>query len=94
MVQIWQQNRQQLDLAGLAEELGRLLPAMRSASTSPQNDQAVVELGQAQWEARAGNGPAVMKHLRAAGRWALETAGTIGASVAETAIKIALGLGG
>jgi len=60
MIQIWEQNRQQLDLAGLAEELGRLLPAMRSTSTSPQDNQAIVELGQAQQQARAGNGPAVM----------------------------------
>ena len=93
MVQLWERNRQQLDLARLAEELAGLLPAMRSASTSPQTDQAMVELGQAQQQARAGNGPAVMRHLRAAGRWALETAGSIGASVVETAIKIALGLG-
>lgn len=91
-VQLWDRHKSHVDLARLADELGVLLASMRPTSTSTQQDQAIAEVGRAQDEARAGNGPAALRHLKAAGRWALVTAGSLGTLVAEAAIKVALGL--
>ncbi|MDG4757301.1 hypothetical protein [Micromonospora sp. WMMD710] len=90
-VQLWNQLGNGIDLPTLAEELSRLRVALRERATTPEDDRAVADIGQAELAARSDDGVGALKSLRAAGRWALDTANAIGVAVAAEAIKIALG---
>jgi hypothetical protein len=50
------------------------------------------QVAQAEISATANDGPAAIKHLRAAGKWALDVATSIGTELAAAAIKAAMGL--
>lgn len=90
--QLWQQNAGTVDLRQLGDELARLRSAMRSEATLPEHDEALGAVAAAEKEAKAGNGPKVLEHLRSAGKWAFDTATKIGVTVAAGAIKTGLGL--
>jgi hypothetical protein len=90
--QIWQEAGSDIDLPALADELERLRANLRANATTPEEDQVVAEIGQAERAARDGDGPVVIRHLRGVGKWALGAATSIGAGVAVTAIKAATGL--
>jgi len=90
--QLWSQASERIDLPVLAEQLEQLRTALRAQARTPDDDQAVAEVGQAELAARSGDGPKVMRHLRNAGRWAFGIATSIGAAIAAEAIKHAAGL--
>jgi len=85
--QLWNQSKDSIDLAKLAEELIQLRTALKEEAVEVEHDVAVSEVGQALIEAKAGNGSKVMGHLKAAGKWAFDTATKIGTSVAADMIK-------
>jgi len=89
--QIWSQRSDEIDLAALAGELSRLRVAMRGRAGTPEEDQAVADIGQAELSAKSNDGPGALQHLRRAGQWALDTATSIGVNVAAAAIKAAAG---
>jgi hypothetical protein len=78
-----------LDLRQLAGELARM---QAKAGGAAGGSEAAGHLQRAQEAARAGDRPATVNWLQKAGKWGLELAKTVGANVAETAIKAALGL--
>jgi hypothetical protein len=80
------------DLKVLADQLATLRNAMREKVTAPEQDLAVGNIAAAEVVAREGSASKTIEKLKAAGRWALETAQTIGADVATAALKSALGL--
>lgn len=91
--QIWSQTAGGIDLGLLRGELAQLRSEMSSAAESePEQYLAIAEIASAQRSAAADDGPAVMKHLRQAGSWALEVAKTAGVDLAVTAMKSAMGL--
>ena len=90
--QLWSQSSEQIDLPALADELARLRTALRAEAKTPEDDQIVADVGQAELAAKSGDGPKTMRHLRSAGRWAFGIATSIGAAVAAAAIKSAAGL--
>jgi hypothetical protein len=90
--QIWQENGGSIDLPTLADELERLRTILRADAKTPEDDQVVAEVGQAERAAREGNGAATLRHLRGVGKWALGAATSIGAGVAVAAIKAATGV--
>jgi hypothetical protein len=90
--QIWTQSAGNIDLPALAEQLSQLRTALRAEAKSPEDDQIVAEVGQAELAARNGNGPAAIRHLRGAGQWALGVATSIGVAIAVAAIKASTGL--
>jgi hypothetical protein len=90
--QLWSQSSEQIDLPTLAEQLARLRTALRAQAKTPEDDQIVADVGQAELAAKSGDGPGTMRHLRNAGRWAFGIATSIGAAVAAAAIKSAAGL--
>jgi uncharacterized protein YjbI with pentapeptide repeats len=90
--QLWNQSKDSIDLAKLAEELAQLRTALKQEAVEVEHDVAVGEVGQALIEAKAGNGSKVMGHLKAAGKWAFDTATKIGTSVAADVIKKSMGL--
>jgi hypothetical protein len=90
--QIWNQAAPDLDLAKLETELTALRGAMRAEAREPEHDLAIGEVAAAQKAAKEGDGPGALKHLRAAGKWALDVASKIGVGVATAALKTSLGL--
>jgi hypothetical protein len=90
--QKWTNTRDDLDLPQLAQELAVLRAELRKQAIEPDHDEAVAEVGRAERAAKADDGPRTLEHLARAGKWALNTATTIGATVAAAAIKVALGL--
>ena len=90
--QIWAQMDSGVDLAELADQLGQLRKAMWDKATGPEQDVAVGEIAQAEEAARQGNGPNVLKHLKAAGKWALDMATEVGTNLASETLKNAMGM--
>lgn len=84
---------QEVDLATLAEELGKLKGEMKIAADDTEQLESLVAISSAEDAARNGDGATTITKLKAAGSWALDTATKIGVSVAAEALKRALGLG-
>jgi hypothetical protein len=89
-VQLWNSGGHDVDLDALAAELAQLRAALKSEGTRPEHDLAVAEVAQAEIAAGRADGPGALQHLKAAGRWALDVAETIGVAVATAALKTAL----
>ena len=86
--QVWKQSAGNIDLSALLGELARLRAGMSSAAESdPDRYHAIAEKAAAEQD-----GPSVMQHLQQAGAWALEVAKSVGADVAVTALKSAMGI--
>lgn len=83
----WQKLACDIDLSALADELSALRIELRRSASSVEDDAAVAAVAFAEKAARAEEGPVVLKHLKAAGRWALESATKIGTAVAAKAIE-------
>jgi hypothetical protein len=90
---IWSQLEPSISLPNLSVELQQLRITMRKvAGEDLEQDLAVAAIAQAEKAANASDGPLAIKHLRAAGSWALDIAKSIGVEVAAAAIKAAIGL--
>jgi len=90
--QMWRDQSQNINLPILAQELARLRSALRQEACSPEHDIAMGDVANAEIAAKDGDGPKVLEHLRAAGKWALSCAEKIGTGVVVAAIKTALGI--
>lgn len=78
------------DLKALAKELEQLREELRSRAKTPEQFEATTAIAKAEDAAKKGDGSSVFEHLKSAGKWALETATTIGVPVAIQAIKTAI----
>ncbi len=81
-----------IDLASLAKELSVLRTKMRAEAVEPDQDAAIGQVANAEIAARNGKAPQVFESLTKAGKWALDIAKQIGASLAVEAFKVALGI--
>lgn len=90
--QLWTQAASGIELPTLASELALLRAELRKLATDVEHDQAVASVGSAEVAAKNNDGAGVLKHLKAAGKWALDTATTIGTQVAVKAIENAIKL--
>jgi len=82
----------QFDLAKLAPELGKLRQLMREKDPSPEHDAAMAQIGLAEAAAKKGDENTVWKHLKDAGKIALEFAEKVGEGLAVEALKSAMGI--
>ena len=64
--------------------------ATKGEATTREQDRAIVAVADAQEAAAKGDDPAVLQHLKGAGRWALGIAEKIGVEVATEAFKKAI----
>jgi hypothetical protein len=80
-----------VDMIALAVELGSLRERLR-ISANTQDDATIKHVDAAEKAARAGNAKSVVRHLKNAGEWALNTATEIGVNVASEVIKKSMGL--
>lgn len=90
--QAWTQATSGIELPALASELSLLRAELRKVATDIEHDKAVASIGSAEVAAKNNDGEGVLKHLKAAGKWALDTATKIGTQVAAKAIENAIKL--
>ena len=95
--QVRQQHFADIDLQVLSGELRRLRQAMMRDALAREDDEpdhaiAIASIANAEKSAKSGDATAAFTHLKAAGKWALDTAAKVGVSVAEKAIEAALHL--
>jgi uncharacterized protein YjbI with pentapeptide repeats len=90
--QIGGQIEQSMDLSKLAAELVRLREAMSQEAKEPDHYVALGEVAKAEQAAKAKDSSKVAESLKAAGKWALDTATKIGTSLATEAIKKSIGM--
>ncbi|MCC6930547.1 MAG: hypothetical protein IT359_16285 [Gemmatimonadaceae bacterium] len=76
-----------VDLAVLATELEQLRTRMREEARTPAEDRALAAVGEAQEAAKKNDRAGVVKHLKAAGAWALDAATKIGVALATAVLK-------
>lgn len=81
------------DLKTLASQLAQLRAELGKQAKSPEEFESAAAIAKAETAAQKGDGSSVFEHLKSAGKWALETATSIGIPVAIQAIKTALGAG-
>jgi hypothetical protein len=79
--QQWDRIGTEIDLGALTNELHRLRKAMREAATDLKHDLALDAVASARDAAMKKDGPAVLRHLHAAGTWALDVATKTGAAI-------------
>jgi hypothetical protein len=90
--QVWNQFGHGIDLLSLAGELSKLRAELKKKTTDPEHDIAVGSLAIAEQAAKKGDGSKTLEYLAKAGKWALDSATQIGATVAAEAIKKSLGI--
>jgi hypothetical protein len=88
--QIWNQYSGDRDLNALAVELASLRAEMRRLAVDVKQDQATAEVGAAEEAAKHQDGGKVMRHLSAAGDWALSVAKNASKTLAEKALEVAI----
>jgi hypothetical protein len=81
-----------IDLATLSSELEELRKPLRAKAETPEEDQAVAAVCEAQLEAKKGNAPGVLEKLSRDGKWALGIAEQIGVKLAVEALSKSLGI--
>jgi hypothetical protein len=79
-----------LDLGALAAELNQLKAELKRVAAEVDQEFAVANVAAAEAAAKKGDSEGVAKYLKAAGKWALDTATKIGTQVAVKAIENAL----
>jgi hypothetical protein len=89
--QTWQ-NLQNHDTRLLARDLVLLRAELKKQAVDAEQDITVAGVAAAQLAAQKGDGPAAISHLARVGKWALDVATSIGATVAAAAIKAAMGI--
>ncbi|MGD0043050.1 MAG: pentapeptide repeat-containing protein, partial [Isosphaeraceae bacterium] len=84
--QVWNEQSASIDLPKLADDLVKLRAALQREATEPEHDVAIGNVSMAAKAAKEGNGPKALEYLKAAGKWALDTATKVGVSVASDEI--------
>lgn len=90
--QIWQQNKEKIDLSILNNELEKLRSSLQSSATTAEHYSEIGAIATAEIEAKKGNGANALQALASAGKWSLSVAEKIGVGVATAALKTALGI--
>lgn len=88
---IWEQQAGEFDLGTLQGELAKLRVALQAEAQDADQAISLGETARAEKALAAGDGPAMLEHLRQAGPWALEVcSSTRGVDLAYKALKLAL----
>ncbi|KAF5428813.1 Leucine-rich repeat (LRR) protein [Candidatus Methanophagaceae archaeon] len=90
--QIWNENKDKIDLSELSKELTELRSTLKEEATEPGHDMSIGAIASAESSAKEGNGPKALEYLKKAGTWAFDKATKISVPVATAALKAALGL--
>ncbi|MEM7582866.1 MAG: leucine-rich repeat domain-containing protein [Acidobacteriota bacterium] len=89
----WYEVAQPFDASELAAELTRLATALQLSAAGSDQLEAALAVSRARDAADAGDTSKALEHLEGAGKWAFDTARSLGSRVAAKAIAAAAGLG-
>lgn len=81
-----------MDLSQLSDELARLHQAMKAEATDSEHYNAIGSVIEAEGAAKAKDSSKMVESLKSAGKWTLDVASKIGASLATEAIKQSMGM--
>jgi len=90
--QVWNQLSASFDLTSLANELSKLRVYLKEKATDAEHDITVGSLALAEQAAKKGDGSKTLEYLAKTGKWVLDAATQIGATLAAEAIKKSLGM--
>ncbi|MCH9011410.1 MAG: hypothetical protein IIC21_12370 [Chloroflexi bacterium] len=90
--QTWKQVENSIDLKTLAEELTKVQQHMLEDASQASDPAAIGNIMRAQKAAQDGDGPGMLRFIKAAGRRALDVGITIGTPIAVAAGKAALSI--
>ena len=90
--QVWQQNKNQLDLKALSKELESLRINMQNEASTAEHFSEMGAIADAEIEANKGNESKTLEYLSKTGKWSLGIAEKIGVGVATAVIKSTLGI--
>jgi len=90
--QVWEQNKSNIDLSGLASQLENVREALAVNASSKEDFIEIGHVASAQQEAETGNGPKAMAYLKLTGKKTFEIAEKIGVAIAVAAIKASTGM--
>lgn len=89
--QVWNQNKEKIDLTQLSKELSTLRETLSQNANSPEEFIEIGNIANAEVEAKGNNGSKALEYLAKVGKWSFNTATLLGVAVAANAIKIAAG---
>ncbi len=89
--QVWNQNKDDIDLNQLSGELSKLRTELSRQASSPEQHAEIGNIANAEIEANSGNGSKVLDFLSKVGKWSFDTATALGVAIAANTIKIASG---
>jgi hypothetical protein len=89
-----QQASLNVDLVRLGQELSELRQSLVANATMPEHFDAISAIASAELEVAEGDEPKAMGYLSKAGTWVLDTATSIGTTIAAEALKKSIGLSG
>ena len=90
--QVWEQNKTDIDLEKLSEELATLREALMQDAKKPEQFTELANISTAESEAKEGNGAKTLEAMSKIGTWGLGVAEKIGVSLVTTYIKTTMGL--
>jgi len=90
--QVWLENKSEIDLQKLTDELALLRTKLRETSSEPKYDIAVGKIAAAEAEAKSGNGAGVLQHLRDVSSWVLQFAKDVGVNLVAEVLKISMSI--
>lgn len=90
--QIASQIENSMDLSQLGDELAKLHEAMKAAATDSEHYKAIGSVIEAKGAAKAKDPSKVVDSLKSVGKWTLDLASKVGASLATEAIKHSMGM--
>lgn len=90
--QIWEKNKDSLDLNKLSAQLSELREALAKEARNQQDYIEIGNVASAELEVSNGNGAEALKYLEKTGEWTLGVAEKIGVGLAIAAIKASLGV--
>ena len=81
-----------IDLLKLANDLSKLLEAMKKECKETEHYVSIGEIDKAQKAAKLKDFSKVKEHLKSAGKWSLDIASKIGVNIAAEALKSSMGI--
>lgn len=84
---------QPIDLVELTKQLAQVRAEMKKQANpdKPEHDEAIGAVASAEKAAKSGDQSSALKYLQGAGKWALEVAESVAASVVKDAIEGKIG---
>lgn len=90
--QIWEQNKENLDIKKLNSDLVQLREALQKEASTAEHYSEIGAIANSELEIKKENGEKALEALAKTGKWSLSIAEKVGVPIAVSSMKAALGL--